>query len=63
MPRRSISQPVVGITTAIVSMNAVVSHWATRSTMCRSSMMRVSATFIAVSLRITTKVAMTASMR
>jgi len=53
--RRAISQPVTGITTAMVSMNPVVSHWAVRSSMARSAMIRDSATLSAVSLRITTK--------
>lgn len=54
---RSSSHPVRGITIAIVSMNAVVSHCTTRSSIANSPMMRVNATFIAVSLRITTNAA------
>ena len=54
---RSSSHPVTGITTAIVSMNAVVSHCAVRSVTEKSSMMALSATFMVVSLRMTTKAA------
>ena len=54
---RSRSQPVTGMTTAIVSMNAVVSHCAARSVTPKSDMIRASATFIVVSLRITTNAA------
>ena len=54
---RSSSQPVTGMTIAIVSMNAVVSHCAARSVTPKSPMMLASATFIVVSLRITTKAA------
>ena len=55
---RCSSQPVMGMMTAIVSMNAVVSHCAARSVTWKSAMILVSATFIVVSLRITTKAAM-----
>ena len=48
--------PVVGMTTAIVSRNAVVSHCPTDGGTPRSSMMGGSATFITVSLRKTTNV-------
>src|SRR6478736_5823870 len=42
------------MTTAIVSMNAVVSHWPVLAVMPRSDMSGASATLIVVSLRITT---------
>lgn|GEM_PF-3052357 len=54
---RSSSHPVTGITTAIVSRNAVVSHCAVRSVTPSEAMMLLSATFIVVSLRMTTKAA------
>lgn len=57
MVSRSSSQPVTGITTAIVSMNPVVSHWASRSVTRKSAMMLDSATFMVVSLRMTTNAA------
>ena len=50
-------KPLIGITTAIVSMNAVVSHWAATAVMPRSTMRWGIATPIVVSLRIATKAA------
>ena len=52
---RWINQPLIGITTAMVSMKPVVSHCAVRSVTAKSRMIRDRATFMAVSLRITTK--------
>ena len=49
--------PVVGITTAMVSMNAVVSHCPVRALTSRSAISRGSATPMIVSFRITTKAA------
>jgi hypothetical protein len=51
---RWIRNPVTGITTAIVSRNAVASHCPVVGWMRRSSIRRGSATFMIVSLRITT---------
>ena len=48
---------MIGITTAIVSMNAVVSHCACSAVMPRSTMRCGIATPIVVSLRIATKAA------
>ncbi len=53
--------PVIGMTTAIVSMNAVESHCAASASMWRSSMSFGRATLMIVSLRITTKVAASSS--
>ncbi len=52
--RRCSRNPVIGMTTAIVSRNAVVSHCPVAGSMPRSAMMSGSATFITVSLRNTT---------
>ena len=54
---RPIMNPVVGMTTASVSMNAVVSHCTVVSATWNLSMSGVSATFMSVSLRIMTKAA------
>ena len=56
--RRWSRKPVTGMTTAIVSMKAVDSHWARPAVTCRSVIRRGRATFMIVSLRMTTKVAM-----
>ena len=48
---------MVGMTTAIVSMNAVVTHWTVASVILNSSMSRGKATDIIVSLRMTTNAA------
>ncbi|MGY2875739.1 hypothetical protein ACVW00_002929 [Marmoricola sp. URHA0025 HA25] len=53
------NQPVTGMTTAIVSRNAVVSHWDARSVTPNSTWSRGSALTMIVSLRITMKVAAT----
>ena len=53
--------PVVGMTTAIVSMNAVVSHCASTAVIPRSPMRWGIATPIVVSLRIATKAAASSS--
>ena len=50
-------KPVIGMTTAMVSMNAVVSHCTVRALISRSTIRRGSATLMIVSLRITTNVA------
>ncbi len=50
-------KPVTGITTDMVSRNAVVSHWTAPADTCRSSISRGIATAMRVSLRMTTKVA------
>ena len=50
-------KPVVGITTAMVSMKPVDSHCTVGASTRRSTMRRCRATFMMVSLRITTKVA------
>ena len=52
--KRCSRKPVMGITTAMVSMNAVVSHWAAPAVMSRSFIRCGSATPMMVSLRITT---------
>jgi len=52
---RCSSQPVIGMTTASVSMNAVVSHCAAVAVMPKTSMKRGIATPMSVSLRMTTK--------
>ena len=52
-PNRSMNQPVSGIATAIVSMNAVVSHCALDSTTSNSCMRTAIAGVIVVSLRMT----------
>ena len=49
--------PVVGITTAMVSMKPVESHCTVGASMFRSTISRCRATFMMVSLRITTNVA------
>ena len=54
-------KPVIGMTTAMVSMNAVVSHWACESVMPRSVTRCGIATPMIVSLRKTTKVAPSSS--
>ncbi|GGR21813.1 hypothetical protein GCM10010196_14190 [Agromyces mediolanus] len=59
--KRCSRKPVIGMTTAIVSMNAVVSHCAADSEMCRSSTRCGMATPMIVSLRKTTKVAPSSS--
>ncbi len=53
------NQPVTGMTTAMVSMNAVDSHWAVRAVTSNSAISRGIALIITVSLRITTNVAST----
>ena len=53
MPSRLMRKPVAGMTTAMVSMNAVVSHWPVVAVTPRSAMIGGSATDIVVSLRIT----------
>ncbi len=53
------NQPVIGMTTAIVSMNAVESHWAAAASTEKSVISRGIALIMIVSLRITTKVAPT----
>ena len=50
--------PVVGMTTAMVSMKAVVSHWALAALTANSVIRRGIATLITVSLRIITNEAM-----
>ena len=50
-------KPVTGMTTAIVSRNAVVTHWARAAVMSRSALMTGMATLITVSLRIATNAA------
>ena len=55
--KRRSRKPVIGMTTAIVSMNAVVSHCAASAVMPRSMMRCGIATPIVVSLRIATKAA------
>ncbi len=52
-------KPVVGMTTAIVSRNAVVSHWAVAAVMSSSRMSSGRATPMIVSFRMTTKAATT----
>ena len=52
-------QPVIGMTTANVSANAVVSHWAERALTSKVDISRGIALIINVSLRITMKVAST----
>ena len=53
------NQPVIGMTTAIVSMNALVSHWAVDFDTSSSTVRRGIALIMIVSLRITMKVAAT----
>ena len=53
------NQPVIGMTTAIVSMNAVESHCAALASTSKSAIRRGMALIMIVSLRITTKVAPT----
>ena len=57
------NQPVIGITTAIVSMNAVDSHCAALAFTAKSTISRGIALIMMVSLRITTKVAPTSHRR
>jgi hypothetical protein len=52
---------VVGMTTAMVSMNAVVIHWAVAAPTLNSRISCGSATLMIVSLRITTKAETTSS--
>ncbi|GAA1659755.1 hypothetical protein GCM10010977_07760 [Citricoccus zhacaiensis] len=52
---------MIGMTTAMVSMNAVVIHWAVEAPMANSDIRFGSATDMMVSLRITTKAAATSS--
>ena len=59
MVTRCRNQPVTGITTAIVNMNAVESHCALRALTSSSTISRGIALTMIVSLRITTKVAST----
>lgn len=59
--KRCSRKPVIGMTTAIVSMNAVESHCAARASMWRSSISFGMATVMIVSLRITTNVAASSS--
>ncbi len=54
--RRCSRKPVIGITTAMVNRNAVVSHWAAPAVTLRSSIRLGMATLMMVSLRNTTKV-------
>jgi len=54
-------KPVIGITTAMVSRNAVVSHWAALAVTPRSSISCGIATLMMVSLRNTTKVEVSSS--
>ena len=53
------NQPVIGMTTAIASMNAVESHCAALASTSKSTISRGIALIMMVSLRITTKVAAT----
>ena len=53
------NHPVTGMTTAIVSMNEVDSHWAARALTSNSLMSRGMAFIMIVSLRMTMKVAAT----
>ena len=53
------NQPVTGMTTAMVSMNTVDSHWAAAASTSKSTISRGMALIMIVSLRITTKVAAT----
>ena len=53
------SQPVNGMTTAMVSMNPVVSHWAVAAVTANSAMSVGRATDMMVSFRITTNAAAT----
>ena len=55
--KRCSRNPVVGMTTAMVSMKAVVSHWTVLAVRSRSTISTGSATPMIVSLRMTTKVA------
>ena len=57
------NQPVIGITTAMVSMNAVDSHCAALALTAKSTISRGIALIMMVSLRITTKVAPTSQRR
>ena len=57
------NQPVTGMTTAIVSMNALVSHCAARASTENSTISRGIALTMIVSLRITMKVAATSQRR
>ena len=61
METRWRNQPVAGMTTAIVSMNAVESHWALVAGTANSRISRGIALTMMVSLRMTTKVASTSS--
>jgi hypothetical protein len=56
---RSMTNPVAGITTAIVSRKPVVSHWPVAAETFRSLISRGRASDITVSLKMTTKVEMT----
>ena len=58
---RTSIQPVRGMTTAMVSMNAVVSHCAVAAVTLNSAISSGSATDMIVSLRITTNAAATSS--
>ena len=53
------NQPVIGMTTAMVSMNVVESHWAALASTWKSTISRGIALIMIVSLRMTTKVAAT----
>ena len=53
------TSPVAGMTTAMVSMKAVESHWAATASTSKSAISRGIALIMMVSLRITTKVAAT----
>ena len=55
-------KPVVGMTTAMVNMNAVVSHCTVRALMPRSTIRWGSATLMIVSFKIITKVAISKVM-
>ena len=52
----------MGITTAMVSRKAVVSHWAALASIEKASMRRGRATLMSVSLRMTTKVEISSSV-
>ena len=57
------NQPVTGMTVAMVSMNAVDSHWASRAVTSNSTISRGIALTMIVSLRMTMKVASTSHRR
>ena len=57
VPKRCSRNPVVGMTTAMVSMKEVVTHWTVAALTAMSAMMCGRATLRTVSLRITTNAA------